>query len=67
MSRICLEDAVRHTCKRNVYGKPLIEQPVVRYKLSHMARMIESQQAWIESLVYQSNILSHNEVSPRER
>lgn len=37
MSRICLEDTVRHTCKRLVYGKPLIEQPVVRYKLANMA------------------------------
>jgi alkylation response protein AidB-like acyl-CoA dehydrogenase len=36
-SRICLEDAVRHTCKRHVYGKALIEQPVVRYKLANMA------------------------------
>lgn len=75
MSRICLEDTVRHTCKRLVYGKPLIEQPVVRYKLANMAyfpsnshltnsRMIESQQAWLESLIYQSKVLSHEEVLP---
>ena len=61
-SRICLEDVVRYTCKRVVYGKPLIEQPVVRYKLSHMARMVESQQAWLESLIYQSKVLTHDQV-----
>jgi alkylation response protein AidB-like acyl-CoA dehydrogenase len=42
LSRVCLEDAVRHTSKRIVFGKPLIEQPVVRYKLSHMAYITNS-------------------------
>jgi alkylation response protein AidB-like acyl-CoA dehydrogenase len=37
MSRVCLEDTIRHTCKRVVYGKPLIEQPVVRFKLANVA------------------------------
>ncbi|KAI8461120.1 acyl-CoA dehydrogenase/oxidase [Phakopsora pachyrhizi] len=62
-ARICIEDAFKHSQKRKVFGKPLIELSVIRHKLGQMVRMVESQQAWIESLIYQLNNLSGKEGS----
>ncbi|KAH8599118.1 acyl-CoA dehydrogenase/oxidase [Bisporella sp. PMI_857] len=58
-ARICLEDAVAWVQKREAFGKTLIEQPVVRHKLGHMARQVDGLQAWIESVVYELDHLSH--------
>lgn len=52
-ARVCLEDAISHAQNRVVFGKKLIENPVTRYEIGHMARQVESLQAWIEMLVYQ--------------
>ena len=49
-----------------MFGKKLIEQPVVRHKIGHMAREVEALQAWVESVVFsqskltteQSNVLT---------
>ncbi|KAK0535599.1 hypothetical protein OC834_001464 [Tilletia horrida] len=57
-ARVCIEDAIVHTKRRKAFGKPLIEQPVVRHKLAHMARRVEALQAWTEQVVYQQNNLS---------
>lgn len=57
-ARVCLEDAIAHTRRREVFGKKLIEQPVVRYKIGHMAREVEALQAWVESIVFQQMNLS---------
>ncbi|CDW98994.1 hypothetical protein [Sporisorium scitamineum] len=48
-----MEDTIAHTRRREVSGKKLIEQPVVRYKIGHMAREVEALQAWVESIVFQ--------------
>ena len=34
--------------QRKVFGKQLIQSEVIRNKLAHMSRVVESQQAWIE-------------------
>lgn len=57
-ARVCIEDAMAHARKRKVYGEPLMELSIIRHKLGQMVRLVESQQAWIESLVYQLNQLS---------
>jgi alkylation response protein AidB-like acyl-CoA dehydrogenase len=44
--------------RREVFGKKLIENPVTRYEIGHMARQVESLQAWIEMLLYQTDKLS---------
>lgn len=62
-SRICLEDAMSWCQKREAFGKTLIEQPVVRHKFGHMARQVDALQAWIESLIYELDHLSHAEGS----
>lgn len=63
LSRICIEDSLEYARKRVVFGAALIELGVIRNKLGHMARLVESQQAWIESLVYQLDHLSEQEGS----
>ncbi|MBW0504925.1 hypothetical protein O181_044640 [Austropuccinia psidii MF-1] len=60
-ARICLEDAFKHAQRRKVFGKPLIELSLIRHKLAQMTRLIESQHAWMEQLVYQLNGLSSAE------
>ncbi len=52
-ARVCLEDTIAHTRRREVFGQKLIEQPVVRHKIGHMAREVEALQAWTESLIFQ--------------
>ncbi|SNX85221.1 related to acyl-CoA dehydrogenase [Melanopsichium pennsylvanicum] len=60
-SRVCMEDAIAHCRRREVFGQKLIEQPVVRHKIGHMAREIEALQAWTESIVFQQLNLTISE------
>lgn len=43
---------------REVLDGKLIDQGVIRYKLGHMAKVVEAQQAWIEQIVYQMDNMS---------
>ncbi|PWN87329.1 acyl-CoA dehydrogenase NM domain-like protein [Acaromyces ingoldii] len=58
LCRVCLEDSVEHVKRRKAFGKPLIEQPVVRHKIANMARQTEALQAFIEASIYQYSQLS---------
>jgi len=49
--------------KREAFGKKLIDQPVVRHKFGHMARLVESLQSWTESVIYELDNLSHEKGS----
>ncbi|TKX22878.1 acyl-CoA dehydrogenase-2 [Elsinoe australis] len=60
-SRVCLEDSIGYALSREVFGKKLIEQPVVRYKVAQMSRKTEALQTWIESLIYQLGQLTPEE------
>jgi alkylation response protein AidB-like acyl-CoA dehydrogenase len=53
ITRSVLKDAMAYAHKRAVFQGKLIDQGVSRYKLGHMSRVVESQQAWIEQIVYQ--------------
>ncbi|KAM0750684.1 putative acyl-CoA dehydrogenase [Meredithblackwellia eburnea MCA 4105] len=65
LARIALEDAMRYAHKRKVFGKRLIDSEVIRNKFAHCARLVESQQAWIESVIYSSEKLTHEEADIR--
>ncbi|KAF2131942.1 short-chain specific acyl-CoA dehydrogenase mitochondrial precursor [Dothidotthia symphoricarpi CBS 119687] len=52
-ARVCYEESVKYAHKRKTFGKKLIEHPVIRLKLAHMARQIEASYNWLENLVYQ--------------
>ncbi|KAL5320425.1 hypothetical protein ACEPPN_011229 [Leptodophora sp. 'Broadleaf-Isolate-01'] len=57
-ARVCLEDAISYASSRETFGKKLIEHPVIRFKLAHMARETEALQSWIETLIFQLDSLS---------
>ena len=38
---------------RKAFGKRLIDQPVIRYKLAEISALIESLEAWTDSISYQ--------------
>ncbi|KAK4982143.1 hypothetical protein LTR28_002800, partial [Elasticomyces elasticus] len=41
-SRVCYEESITYAHKRRTFGKKLIDHPVIRLKLAHMARQIEA-------------------------
>lgn len=55
MARVCITDAYNHATTRETFGRRLIENQVIRAKLSTMARSVESSYAWMEQLVYMSD------------
>ncbi|KAL9934716.1 hypothetical protein V8E36_006491 [Tilletia maclaganii] len=57
-AHVCMEDSFSYAKRRKAFGKPLIEQPVVRHKLAHMARQVESLQAWTEAIIFQQDNMS---------
>lgn len=54
MARVCLEDSYAHATRRETFGKKLVENQVIRAKVSEMGRLIDSAYAWMEQLVYVS-------------
>ncbi|MCJ1466863.1 hypothetical protein MMC07_005484 [Pseudocyphellaria aurata] len=60
-SRVCYEESVKYANKRRTFGKKLIDHPVIRLKLAHMARQIEASYNWLENLVYQCNVMHETE------
>jgi alkylation response protein AidB-like acyl-CoA dehydrogenase len=52
LSRVCAEDAWKHACTRETFGKKLIENPIIRAKFVKMGRMIEPAQAFLEQLTW---------------
>lgn len=64
-SRVCYEESVKYASKRRTFGKKLIDHPVIRMKLAHMARQIEASYNWLENLVYQCQKMGETEAMLR--
>ncbi|RYP51518.1 hypothetical protein DL768_003160 [Monosporascus sp. mg162] len=64
-ARVCYEESVKYANKRRTFGKKLIEHPVIRMKLAHMARQLEAGQNWLENLVYQCERMGETEAMLR--
>ncbi|KAL2013288.1 hypothetical protein VTN00DRAFT_813 [Thermoascus crustaceus] len=60
-ARVCYEEAVKYAHKRRTFGKRLIDHPVIRLKLAHMARQIESSYNWLENIIYQCQTMDETE------
>lgn len=60
-SRVCYEESIKYAHKRRTFGTKLINHPVIRLKLAHMARQIEASYAWLESLIYQCQKMNETE------
>lgn len=52
-ARVALSAAFEYVLKREAFGKPLMDQPVVRHRLAKAGAQLESQSAWIEQFAYQ--------------
>ncbi|KAF2202196.1 acyl-CoA dehydrogenase NM domain-like protein [Delitschia confertaspora ATCC 74209] len=60
-SRVCYEESMKYAHKRKTFGKRLIDHPVIRLKLAHMARQIEASYNWLENLIYQCQKMGETE------
>ena len=60
-SRVCFEESVKYASKRKTFGQKLINHPVIRLKLAHMARQIEASFNWLENVVYQAQKMNETE------
>ena len=63
--RLITNDCMKWCNQRKVFGKPLIEQPVIRNKLARMVGALESSYSWLESITYQMNTMSYKEQTDR--
>ncbi len=48
-----VEECLKWAHQRIVFGKRLIDQPVIRLKLAKMIALVESHQSWLETITYQ--------------
>ncbi|KAF8305920.1 peroxisomal acyl-CoA-dehydrogenase [Clavulina sp. PMI_390] len=51
--RMIVEESLKWASQRHVFGKPLIEQAVIRSKLAAMISRTESVQNWLENITFQ--------------
>lgn len=56
MARVCAEDAYSHACKRETFGKKLIENQVIRAKIQGFGQRLEPLHAYMEQLVAMVNV-----------
>ncbi|KAI8819314.1 acyl-CoA dehydrogenase/oxidase [Fimicolochytrium jonesii] len=61
--RMVVEECFKWTQQRMVFGKPLIEQPVIRAKLAKMISEVESVHHWLENMTYQMTKMDYKEAS----
>ena len=57
-ARTALAECYRWAVQRKAFGKRLIDQPVIRFKLAEMSAICECMDSWIESLTYQMTQMS---------
>ena len=57
-ARVALGSAMAYVLKREAFGKPLVEQPVVRQRIARAGALLETQWAWVESFCYQMTQMS---------
>ncbi|KAL7814504.1 acyl-CoA dehydrogenase/oxidase [Trichoderma gracile] len=52
-SRFIVEECLKWSNQRIVFGKRLIDQPVIRQKLAKLIALVEANQSWLETITYQ--------------
>ncbi|KAJ3272708.1 hypothetical protein HDV01_005344 [Terramyces sp. JEL0728] len=62
-SRKIVEECFKWANQRKVFGKSLLEQPVIRNKLAHMVSQVESTNNWLENITYQMTKMSYKEAA----
>ncbi|KAI7895633.1 acyl-CoA dehydrogenase/oxidase [Mucor mucedo] len=64
-ARLVIEECFKWANQRKVFGKRLIDQPVIRNKLAKMVASLESVHAWMENIAYQMNNMTYDEQSEK--
>ncbi|KAI9319326.1 acyl-CoA dehydrogenase/oxidase [Dichotomocladium elegans] len=59
--RLAVQECFKWAMQRKVFGKRLIDQPVIRNKLAKMIASVESVQSWCDSITYQMCHMDYNE------
>lgn len=62
-TRAIIEDCFKWANQRKVFGKRLIDQPVIRNKLASMVAQLEAVENWLENITYQMCNMSYAEQS----
>ncbi|KAK4151059.1 mitochondrial long-chain specific acyl-CoA dehydrogenase [Chaetomidium leptoderma] len=60
-ARVALSAAFEYVLKREAFGKPLVEQPVVRHRLAKAGALLESLTAWVEQFAFMMTKLPHHQ------
>lgn len=63
--RLIVEECLKWSQQRIVFGKPLNAQAVIRHRLANMISRVEAVQNWLESITYQMNHMSYKEQSDK--
>lgn len=61
--RLVVEECLKWAHQRIVFGKRLIDQPVIRQKLAKMIALCESHQSWLETITFQMCNMPYTEQS----
>jgi len=61
MCRTIVEETLKWSNQRLVFGKRLIDQPVIRQKLAKMISLVEANQSWLETVTYQMCHMPYSE------
>jgi alkylation response protein AidB-like acyl-CoA dehydrogenase/predicted heme/steroid binding protein len=57
-ARTCVAECYKWAMQRKAFGKRLIDQPVIRYKLAEMTAMVECLEAWLEQITFQMDSMT---------
>ncbi|KAI8894039.1 acyl-CoA dehydrogenase/oxidase [Globomyces pollinis-pini] len=60
-TRKVIEECFKWANQRKVFGKSLLEQPVIRNKLAHMISKTEATNNWLENITYQMQNMNYKE------
>ncbi|KAI0028680.1 acyl-CoA dehydrogenase [Vararia minispora EC-137] len=63
--RLIVKECLLWANQRQIFGKTLASQAVVRSKLAAMISRVESAQAWLENITYQMDHMSYAEMSDK--
>jgi len=61
IERAIVEECFQWANQRVIFGKSLLEQPVVRSKLAGMITRVETSQGWLEQITYNMNHMPYKD------
>merc|ERR1719263_1644146 len=62
-SRMVVDECMKWALCRKVFGKPLIQQAVIRFKLAEMIASVEACHSMLEDLTHQMNNMSVSQIN----